>query len=193
MESDVLGGLLGAVGQLLGGDSGNPVDGLGDGLEVGLGKGAEAGNNGLLGVVGGALGGVVGLLIGAADNLGDSVDKIPLLGEALGGVLHLGSDLVNGLAVSAVAIVDGALTLGDAIDLGPISDVLNGESGGLAGGLGTGLQLGVEYGADVSEAGLAGSIGGIVGGLAGFAIGTLENLGIDLGGDVLPSQGDYLL
>ncbi|OWJ66784.1 hypothetical protein BWR60_12725 [Inquilinus limosus] len=113
----------------------------------------------------------------------------------LGGALHLGSDLVNGLAVGVVAIADGALSLGDAIDLGPISDVLNGDTGGLAGGLGTGLQLGVEYGADIGEAGLAGSVGGIVGGLLGFANGTLENIGIDLGldGDVLPLQGDYLL
>lgn len=191
MALDLLGGLLDAVGQLLGGDSGNPVDGLGDGLGVGLDKGTEAGNNGLLGVVGGAAGGIVGLLIGAADNLGDSLDKIPVLG----GVLHLGSDLVDGLAVTAVAIVDGALSLGDTLDLGPISQVLNGDTGGLVGGLGTGLQLGVEYGAEVSGAGLAGSVGGIVGGLLGFANGTLENIGIDLGlgGDDLPSQGDYLL
>ncbi|MGK9237259.1 hypothetical protein KXS07_36510 [Inquilinus limosus] len=195
MVDSLLGGVLNAIGQILGGDAGDPSDSVSHGREVGLDRGAEAGHHGLLGVVGGTVGGAAGLLIGTVANLGDAAAKVPLIGDVFGGVFHLGANLLKGAADAGVSLVDGILSMGDGFDLGFISKLLNGESGGLASGLGEGLQLGVKYGADVADiGGVAGAVSGTIYGFIGFGEGTLENLGFGgTGGDVHSMHTDYLL
>jgi hypothetical protein len=91
-------------------------------------------------------------------------------------------------------LVDGLLAVTDIIDLGPVGQLLNGDSGGLAGGLTAGLEIGLEYGNEVSAQGVLGSVGGTVGGLVGFINGTIVNLDEVFGADeAASSSADYML